>query len=602
MKGTVVATWIKTIRKIYKDTIAEDALEEAGFSRSVKFSPLVDVEDAKVFRFIQAVSKRCSDDYDTVWYKVGVDNIITFSSSYPAFFRQEGAYRFLSTMNDVHQIVKKRFAGAAPPILDMESMGGNKARFTYRSKRGMFPYFLGLIDGVSAHFKEKIVVKEIRRSETELELELTFEYVTSTKKEFFINKVMSFGFIRSVSAKVALLSCIIVALLLLPLALFTDIISLLGVAICIVGGGIVSYISGKLITRPLNYLHDEIDNLQQHNFTSRTNIVSKDRYDELFEKINSFKDLVSKDFVGFNNMADEMNTFSDELSDIAKEMSFTSDEISDVVEQLAYAATNQAQETESSIYMLNDNIQEVKKVASEENTNKNELEKSVIKIESSFSNVEKTAEEINTILARFKIVKENGLKLMESARNITDIVSLVSAISRQTNLLALNASIEAARAGEAGKGFAVVAEEVRKLSEATNEAVEKINSSLNVFVGEIDNLVEDVDQQYNVLEQENINLSDAVNESSEAKLTIQTVAKNMVITSQKLESETEAISKVFVNMESLAAIAEENSASAEQVSANVSTYTEQIKVLSESINDFKALTKEFSDELELYKV
>ena len=191
---------------------------------------------------------------------------------------------------------------------------------------------------------------------------------------------------------------------------------------------------------------------------------------------------------------------------------------------------------------------------------------------------------------------------MESARNITDIVSLVSAISRQTNLLALNASIEAARAGEAGKGFAVVAEEVRKLSEATNEAVEKINSSLNVFVGEIDNLVEDVDQQYNVLEQENINLSEAVNESSEAKATIQTVAKNMVITSQKLESETEAISKVFVNMESLAAIAEENSASAEQVSANVSTYTEQIKVLSESINEFKALTKEFSDELELYKI
>ena len=148
---------------------------------------------------------------------------------------------------------------------------------------------------------------------------------------------------------------------------------------------------------------------------------------------------------------------------------------------------------------------------------------------------------------------------------------LVSAISRQTNLLALNASSEAARAGEAGKGFAVVAEEVRKLSEATNEAVEKINSSLNVFVGEIDNLVEDVDQQYNVLEQENINLSEAVNESSEAKATIQTVAKNMVITSQKLESETEAISKVFVNMESLAAIAEENSASAEQVSSNVST-------------------------------
>jgi methyl-accepting chemotaxis protein len=168
--------------------------------------------------------------------------------------------------------------------------------------------------------------------------------------------------------------------------------------------------------------------------------------------------------------------------------------------------------------------------------------------------------------------------------------------------LALNASIEAARAGEAGKGFAVVADEVRSLSEATNDAVGKINASLNEFVDEIDGLVEDVDQQYSILEKENVQLSDAVSESGIAKVTIQNVAKNMAATTEKLEKETEAISKVFTNIESLAAIAEENSASAQQVSANVSTYTEQIKVLSDNIKDFKHLTEEFGEELSLYQV
>src|SRR3546814_15910234 len=42
-------------------------------------------------------------------------------------------------------------------------------------------------------------------------------------------------------------------------------------------------------------------------------------------------------------------------------------------------------------------------------------------------------------------------RIEDSARRISDIVSLIDEIAFQTNLLALNASVEAARAGEAGK-------------------------------------------------------------------------------------------------------------------------------------------------------
>lgn len=602
MKGTVVSTWIKTCRKLYGDGVTNESLNKAGFNSDVMFSPLANVKDQDVKNFISNISKNVNKSYDDVWGEIGFDNIDAFSKGYPAFFRPKNAFKFLSSMNDVHQVVIKRFSGAKPPILDIVSLGGKKASLTYRSNRGMFTYFLGLIRGCADYYGEKIEIKEIRKTSSELEVELIFEYDTIVHKKFRFNKLMSLGFIKSVSFKIALANSLILLLAYNVFGKYVGVLNFENSALISIIAGVSTFIVSLILSRPLRYMNKEIDSIKNHDFSMRTKISTKDTYDHVFEGMNDFKDVIVKDFVGFNNMGAEMITFSNDLSKIAVDMSMTSDEIAAVVEQFALAAQNQAAETEKSISLLSHNISSVNKIAEEEIANKTSLEESVKSIETSFESVESTAKEINNILAQFKTVKKNGESIKINAEKLTNIVGIVSSISNQTNILALNASIEASRAGEAGKGFAVVAKEVRKLSEETSKAVNQINEGLVYFKDELTNLVGDIDTQYFVLDKENTKLSSAVDESNLAKNTIQNVAVSMMKTTEELGKETEAITNVFDNIESLGAIAEENAASAEEISSNVTSYTVQIKDLTTHIDDFRELSKEFTEELGRYKI
>ena len=597
MKGTVVSSWMESCRQLFGDQVVNDALTSFQLSQDHIFSPLEDISDSTATGLVDYIGNNIGKDHKEIWRIMGEENIKTFSRNYPGFFRHESAYQFLKSMNDVHAIVMRRFKGAVPPGLDMKPISSHEALFIYRSKRGMGDYLAGMIIGVSNYFKENIDVDVVQKTGNEIHLKLTFQNEIQYTKKYPLNQILSFGIFKRSAHKIAILNTIFIGIA--SFVLFDDPIKsgiLAGLTL------VISLLSSILINSPGKKIVAELEKLSNRELSETLHIRSNDEYEMIINHVNSIKTVVQKDFIGFNAIVDEMYTFNNSLSSIAATMQETSNDITDVLDEVAVAATTQANDTEQVVTVLNESIQNVTRISDDSQKNKTEIEDAVISIESSFHNVQNTASQINTVLEKFREIKDNSNELQHNAANITEIVSIVSGIAKQINLLALNASIEAARAGEAGKGFAVVAEEVRKLSEETDSAVEDINSSLTNFVSSVGDVVVGIDTQYSILETENASLTEAVNTSNHSNNNLKGVSSLMIKTSQDLKLEADHISSLFDNIQSLASIAQENSAATEEASSNVAIYVDQINELSNQISVFDSMIKNFQEDLKKYKL
>ena len=243
------------------------------------------------------------------------------------------------------------------------------------------------------------------------------------------------------------------------------------------------WVEDKLLGR-----HDEIGDL------SRVTITLRDAMKATIQEISQ--------------NAKRLLDASELLGTAADQTNGTMDHVRMAVNQIVENSTEQAQNSQNTsehMRIMGENITETSAEVELLDDNAASMQQSSEKAAETLNNLRNINIEVERIIGE---VQEQTNRTNDSVQKIHEATAFITSIAEETNLLSLNASIEAARAGESGRGFGVVADQIKKLSEQSNESSKEIEETAKTLSEDSAKAVEIMQQMQEIIMNQSASMQD----------------------------------------------------------------------------------------------
>ncbi|MBZ4667397.1 MAG: methyl-accepting chemotaxis sensory transducer [Defluviitaleaceae bacterium] len=367
----------------------------------------------------------------------------------------------------------------------------------------------------------------------------------------------------------------------------------------------VSIVFAQLLSKPISKISRYMEEvgLGHLNIADQFMEQVKISTHEMSLLVNGFTNMVSslKQLLkNFHEVTEIVEENASMLQKVAFSTSQSAKEIALAVESVAKGAEEQNIQTQSSVLLLNDLSDDINTVNTAiykiQDISQTTMKMSQDTKESLEILTDNTKSTINSANNIYTYVKSLG----DEASNISKILDLVKSVNDQTNLLALNAAIEAARAGKYGKGFAVVAEEVRNLSDQTQNAINTIANTINAIhekkeyaMREVEKSMEKFSSQIPIVNQTTKTFDQIFAKMESINKEIHNTTSLLDEVMSKKEKLLLAISEISQVIEQSASIAQEVSAETLMQTQHSDKITEMANALLKSIEDLKHTYSKF---------
>ena len=302
-------------------------------------------------------------------------------------------------------------------------------------------------------------------------------------------------------------------------------------------------------------------------------LKSKDEIGDLSRVTITLRDAMQRTTLEINQNVQKLLEASSLLGTAADNTNGTMNKVRTAVNRIVENSTEQAENSKSTsehMRLMGDNITETSAEVEALNSNAAFMHESSEKAAETLANLQRINGEVEQIIGE---VQEQTNRTNDSVQQIYKATTFIASIAEETDLLSLNASIEAARSGESGRGFAVVAEQIKKLSEQSNQSSSEIEETAMMLSEDSQKAVEIMQKMQEII----VSQSESMQDTQKVVEEVVAQIANSMQSIQQIKETTEHLANV--RNEVLQAVETLSNIAQDSVSGTKKTYEDTEEVV-----------------------